>query len=140
VPHDHRQLRDLLRQDVDYDYVGNIQVANQVAKVDESRIVQKQEARSADAPQLVANGFSTLILVFHPQFQDAFLFREAPDQNRPGVRAVQFELRAGARSTTVFEDAVCDLQGCPERSARVDDAVRLIRKELMPRVLGSPIG
>ena len=46
------------------------------------------------------------------------------------------ERGAIARSTTVFEDAVCDLQGCPERSARIDDTVRLIRKELMPRILG----
>jgi hypothetical protein len=30
---------------------------------------------------------------------------------------------------------VTDLQGCLERSARVDDAIRLIRKELMPRLL-----
>ena len=29
------------------------------------------------------------------------------------------ERGAIARSTTVFEDAVCDLQGCPERSARI---------------------
>ena len=48
------------------------------------------------------------------------------------------ERGAIARSTTVFEDAVCDLQGCSERSARIDDAVRLIRKELMPRILGLP--
>ena len=48
------------------------------------------------------------------------------------------ERGAIARSTTVFEDAVCDLQGCPERSAQIDDAVRLIRKELMPRILGLP--
>ena len=48
------------------------------------------------------------------------------------------ERGAIARSTTVFEDAVCDLQGCPERSARIGDAVRLIRKELMPRILGLP--
>ena len=34
------------------------------------------------------------------------------------------ECGAITRPTTVFEDAVCDLQGCPERSARVDDAVR----------------
>ena len=43
-----------------------------------------------------------------------------------------------ARPTALLKNAVSDLQGCPERSARVDDAVRLIRNELMPRVLGSP--
>jgi hypothetical protein len=58
------------------------------------------------------------------------------------MRLIDELIERGAitRSTTVFEDAVCDLQGCPERSARVDDAVRLIRRELMPRILGSPIG
>ena len=49
------------------------------------------------------------------------------------------ERGAIARSTTLFEDAVCDLQGYPDERAR-HDAVRLIRRELMPRILGSPIG
>jgi hypothetical protein len=35
----------------------------------------------------------------------------------------------------LLQNAVADPQGCPERSARVDDAIRLIRKELMPRLL-----
>ena len=42
---------------------------------------------------------------------------------------------AVARPTALLHNAVTDLQGCPERSARVDDAIRLIRKELMPRLL-----
>lgn len=40
-----------------------------------------------------------------------------------------------ARPTPLLQNAVSDLQGCPERSARVDDAIGLIRKELMPRLL-----
>ena len=40
-----------------------------------------------------------------------------------------------ARPTPFLQNAVSDLQGCPERSARVDDAIGLIRKELMPRLL-----
>jgi len=35
----------------------------------------------------------------------------------------------------LLQNAVSDLQGCPERSARVDNAIGLIRKELMPRLL-----
>jgi hypothetical protein len=52
------------------------------------------------------------------------------------MRLVDELIERGAisRATTIFEDAVCDLQGCPERSTRVDDAIRLIRKELMPRL------
>jgi hypothetical protein len=45
------------------------------------------------------------------------------------------ECGAVARPTALLPNAVTDLQGCPERSARVDDAIRLIRKELMPRLL-----
>ena len=45
------------------------------------------------------------------------------------------ECGAVARPTAFLQNAVTDLQGCPERSARVDDAIRLIRKELMPRLL-----
>jgi hypothetical protein len=44
------------------------------------------------------------------------------------------ECGAVARPTALLQNAVTDLQGCPERSARVDDAIRL-RKELMPRLL-----
>jgi hypothetical protein len=40
-----------------------------------------------------------------------------------------------ARPTALLKNAVSDLQGCPERSAGVDDAIGLIRKELMPRLL-----
>jgi hypothetical protein len=36
-----------------------------------------------------------------------------------------------------LQNAVRDLQACPERSARIDDTVRLIRNELMPGLLGA---
>jgi hypothetical protein len=41
-----------------------------------------------------------------------------------------------AKPHILLLEAVSDLENCPELSARVDDAVRLIRKELMPRILG----
>jgi hypothetical protein len=34
----------------------------------------------------------------------------------------------------LFRNAVGDLENCPERSSRVEDAIRLITKELMPRI------
>ena len=40
------------------------------------------------------------------------------------------------RPSVLLQNAVSDLQTCPERSSRVEDAIRLIRKELMPRILG----
>ena len=37
---------------------------------------------------------------------------------------------------SLLRDAVCDLEKCPEQTTRVEDAVRLIKNELMPRITG----
>jgi hypothetical protein len=37
-----------------------------------------------------------------------------------------------AGSGALLRDAVSDLEDCPERSSRVEDAIRLINKELIP--------
>ena len=39
-----------------------------------------------------------------------------------------------ADAGAVLRDAVSDLEGCPEASSRVEDAIKIIRKELTPRV------
>jgi hypothetical protein len=38
-----------------------------------------------------------------------------------------------ARPSALLQDAVSDLENCPEQSSRVEDAIRLIMKEVMPR-------
>ena len=38
--------------------------------------------------------------------------------------------------SALLRDAVSDLENCPEFSSRVDVAIRIIRKELMPRIVG----
>jgi hypothetical protein len=42
--------------------------------------------------------------------------------------------RAIVRPHALLRDAVDDLANCPERNSRVEDAIRLITKELMPRI------
>jgi hypothetical protein len=39
-----------------------------------------------------------------------------------------------AKPSTLLRDAANDLESCPERSSRVEDAIRLITKELMSRI------
>jgi hypothetical protein len=39
-----------------------------------------------------------------------------------------------ARPEALLRGAVSDLETCPEQSSRVEDAIRLIRKELVPRI------
>jgi hypothetical protein len=40
--------------------------------------------------------------------------------------------RPGA--SALLRDAASDLENCPESSSRVEDAIRIIRKELTPRI------
>jgi hypothetical protein len=35
----------------------------------------------------------------------------------------------------LLRDAVSDLEDCPESSSRVEDAIRIIRRELTPRIV-----
>lgn len=41
--------------------------------------------------------------------------------------------RPGA--SALLRNAVSDLENCPESSSRVEDAIRIIRKELTPRIV-----
>jgi hypothetical protein len=48
---------------------------------------------------------------------------------------------AGPAASAMLRDAVSDLENCPEFSSRVDDAIRIIRRELIPRIAGpAPVG
>jgi hypothetical protein len=44
---------------------------------------------------------------------------------------------AGSSASALLRDAVSDLENCPETGTRVEDAIRIIRKELTPRI-GAP--
>ena len=41
-------------------------------------------------------------------------------------------------ANTILRDAESSLRNCPERSSRVEDAIRIIRKELMPSFAATP--
>jgi hypothetical protein len=93
----------MLRQTSSFDYVGFMNVSNGIARVEESRVKQGPETAKAAETQLVTNGFSTLMLIFHPQFRDNYEFADWPTGDQKGVRLVKFQLKQGARSTTVFK-------------------------------------
>jgi hypothetical protein len=42
---------------------------------------------------------------------------------------------ASSGASALFRDAVSNLENCPEFSSRVEDAARIIRKELMPGIV-----
>jgi hypothetical protein len=55
------------------------------------------------------------------------------------VRLIERLIESGviAKPDALLRDAVSDLETCPESSSRVEDAIKLIRKELKPRIIRS---
>jgi hypothetical protein len=68
-------------------------------QLNESRLETKA-APHKQLPMLVTNGFSTLLLVFHPYYSGAFEFEPGPEETVDGVQAltVHFKHIRGQRS------------------------------------------
>ena len=87
----------------EYDYLMQITLEGTQVKFEESRIPEPLEASTGDDPMLVTNGFSALLLIFHPLFQTSYRFTwdSERDAGEP-VRQVHFEFIPGSRSPSVL--------------------------------------
>ena len=70
-----------------YDYLVMMEGNGDDFQLNESRLETKAGAHKA-LPMLVTNGFSTLLLVFHPYYSGAFEFSPGPEETINGVTAV----------------------------------------------------
>ncbi len=88
-----------------FDYVILMQLAGEDLTVEESRQEQGKPPKAADRALLATNGFSTLILVFHPHFQRSYEFTLLPEEEIDGHRMqrVRFQHVAGRRSPSVLQ-------------------------------------
>jgi len=82
-----------------FDYFLYMQGSSYDFQLSESRL-EVGTSKPARAPMLLSNGFSTLLLVFHPYYRNAFEFSPGKADNLNGrdVVAVHFSHIAGARS------------------------------------------
>ena len=94
----------LLQEQSSYDYLVMVHSAPDDLTVEESRELVKApvEPKNAKkkAPLLVTDGFATLLLVFHPFFQDSYEYSQ-PEMDQLGGRPalkVEFRQIRGARS------------------------------------------
>jgi len=69
-----------------YDYLVLLTLLGDEVSVEESRIQQGKVEKPARRPLLVTGGFSTLLLIFHPQYQAGYEFRRMPDEETGGRR------------------------------------------------------
>ncbi len=87
-----------------FDYLMMMQVVGDELKVEESRLAQREAEHTRNMPMLVTNGFSTLLLVFHPYYQGSFEFARLDDEEAEGKRwlRVRFQHIQGKRSPAVL--------------------------------------
>src|SRR5258708_22886068 len=70
-----------------YDYLVMMEGNGDDFQLNESRLETKAGAHKS-LPMLVTNGFSTLLLVFHPYYSGAFEFEPGPEEAVNGTTAV----------------------------------------------------
>lgn len=75
-----------------FDYLVMIDGTGDDFQLNESRLETKS-ASHKPLPMLVTNGFSTLLLIFHPYFSGAFDFEPGPDETIDGRNAVSIHFK-----------------------------------------------
>ena len=100
----------------EFDYFIMMQGDSSDFQLMESRLATLS-TRPKPLPMLVTNGFSTLLLIFHPYYRDSFQFEVGPEENVNGesLRPVHFAHIPGERSPAALalrgREYALDLQG-----------------------------
>ncbi len=91
------------------DYITFLQLAGNDLKVEESRVPKSVvEPRKKKRPQhrslLVTDGFSILILIFHPRFQNRFEFTMGPETEMDGrtYQCIDFKQLEGSAPLSIL--------------------------------------
>jgi hypothetical protein len=83
-----------------FDYLMTMSGSADELSLSESRLVVNGAGHTTKFPLLVTNGFSTLFLVFHPYYRNAFRFVDAGEEtlNGQSARRIRFEHISGQRT------------------------------------------
>ena len=87
-----------------FDFLLMPQVHNGEIAVEESRLAVAGPQHRKNLPLLVTNGFSTMMLIFHPLYRESFEFEPLPDEQLEGrqVARVHFRHVRGKRSPSAL--------------------------------------
>ncbi len=91
-----------LQENSTFDYLVIAQQTGTDVTLQESRLAQHASAQKPNDPLLVTNGFATLLLIFHPEYEDSFEFSPPSPDVLEGqtVAKVQFRHIPNKPSTT----------------------------------------
>ena len=91
----------ILQRQATFDYLVLMQLNGEDLKMEESRVLRGKPAKQSDRALLTTSGFSTLILIFHPHFQESFQFSLGPEED--GKVRLHFTPVRGKRSPAILE-------------------------------------
>jgi hypothetical protein len=88
-----------------FDYLVILQLTGDEITVDESRLLQGQPKKESTKPLLTTTGFSTLLLIFHPIFQQSYEYALAGVEQVGSrkLQQVRFSHVRGRRSPSVLQ-------------------------------------
>ena len=97
--------RIIYQQETQFDYLVMAETSSEDLAVAESRQVKRQTGKEKHLPLLVTNGFSMMMLVFHPFYQGSFEFSPPVDDVLDGkpVLRIDFQHLKGRRSPSVLQ-------------------------------------
>lgn len=78
-----------LHEESTYDYLVMMDGNQDEFTINESRLPKSSGKAKKNLPLLVTNGFSTLFLIFHPYYRDAFQMTEEPEVMQNGQRLLK---------------------------------------------------
>jgi hypothetical protein len=113
-----------------FDYLVFLNADNEGFLVEESRLEQGKKGKPINIPLLTASGIPTLLLVFHPHYQDDFRYKLQGEELVGGrmMTKIEFIHIPGKNSTTALrlrgKDYPLDIQGV----AWVDPETGAIRR------------
>jgi hypothetical protein len=98
------KAKTIYEQKSSYDYLVLLQSTGANISVDESRIEKDRKSSKGKASLLLTDGFSILLLVFHPLYQSSYEFSELPDDLAGGRRLLRigFQHAGGDRSPSAL--------------------------------------
>jgi len=95
----------LVQRTSSFDYLVILQLAGDELTVEESRLPQGQQKKESTKPLLTTSGFATLVLIFHPLFQNSYQYTlgAAEYSGNHKLQQVDFEHIPGRRSPSALQ-------------------------------------
>lgn len=107
-----------------FDYLALVDAEDGDLAITESRVEQNASRKIDTRPLLATQGFATMMLIFHPYYQESFEFSDlgVVQENGRDWRRLGFQFRAGRRSPSILRAGAREYPLAWKGEALLDEA------------------